>query len=45
MNRATVLLMAILMLIGVAVLTAVLATFLPVYHAARKKHVESIRAL
>ncbi|MFQ7700507.1 MAG: ATP-binding cassette domain-containing protein [Christensenellaceae bacterium] len=37
--------LSILMLIGVAFLTAVLATFLPVYHAARKKPVESIRAL
>ena len=37
--------LSVLMLIGVAFLTAVLATFLPVYHAARKKPVESIRAL
>ena len=32
-------------LIGVALLTAVAATFLPVYNAARKKPVDSIRAL
>ena len=32
-------------LIGVALLTALLATFLPVYNAAKKKPVESIRAL
>ncbi len=32
-------------LLGVAVGTAILATFLPVYFAARKKPVESIRAL
>lgn len=32
-------------LIGVALLTAVVATFLPVYNAAKKKPVDSIRAL
>lgn len=32
-------------LIGVALLTAVIATFLPVYNAAKKKPVDSIRAL
>ncbi len=32
-------------LIGIAVLVAVISTFLPVYFAARKKPVESIRAL
>ncbi len=37
--------LSVLMLIGVAFLTAVIATFLPVYHAARKKPVDSIRAL
>ena len=32
-------------LVGVALLTAVIATFLPVYNAARRKPVDSIRAL
>lgn len=36
---------SVLILIGVAVATAILATFLPVYNAAKKKPVESIRAL
>ncbi len=36
---------SIAILIGVAVATAVIATFLPVYLAARRKPVESIRAL
>ena len=35
----------ILMLVGVALVTALVATFLPVYHTAKKKPVESIRAL
>ena len=34
-----------LILVGIALLTAVLATFLPVWRAAKKKPVESIRAL
>jgi len=34
-----------IILVGIAILTAVLATFLPVRNAARKKPVESIRAL
>ena len=33
------------MMIGIAVLVAFIATFLPVYFASRKKPVESIRAL
>lgn len=33
------------MLVGVALVTALVATFLPVYHTAKKKPVESIRAL
>ena len=37
--------MSALILIGVAVVTAIVATFLPVYNAAKKKPVESIRAL
>ncbi len=37
--------MSILILIGVALVTAVLATFFPVYKAAKKKPVDSIRAL
>ena len=37
--------LSILSLIGVALLTTVIATFLPVYRAAKKKPVESIRAL
>ncbi|MBE7067864.1 MAG: ABC transporter ATP-binding protein/permease [Clostridiales bacterium] len=37
--------MSILVLLGVALLTAVIATFLPVWNAAKKKPVESIRAL
>ncbi|MBP3301430.1 MAG: ATP-binding cassette domain-containing protein [Clostridia bacterium] len=32
-------------LVGIALLTALVATFLPVYHAAKKKPVDSIRAL
>ncbi len=34
-----------LILVGVALLTAVISTFLPVYNAAKKKPVDSIRAL
>lgn len=37
--------LSVAMLIGIALATAVVATFLPVYNAARKKPVESIRAL
>jgi ABC-type antimicrobial peptide transport system permease subunit len=37
--------LSLLMLIGIAILTAAIATFLPVWNAARKKPVESIRAL
>lgn len=37
--------MSILILIGVALVTAVLATFFPVYKAAKKKPVDSIRAI
>ncbi len=37
--------MSVLVLLGIAVLTAVIATFLPVWNAAKKKPVESIRAL
>ena len=37
--------LSILFLIGIALLTAFIATFLPVYLAARKKPVDSIRAL
>jgi ABC-type antimicrobial peptide transport system permease subunit len=36
---------SIAIMLGIAFATAVLATFLPVYHAARKKPVEFIRAL
>ena len=36
---------SILILVGVAVVTAIVATFLPVYNAAKKKPVDSIRAL
>ncbi len=36
---------SVAILVGVALLTAMLATFLPVYLAAKKKPVESIRAL
>lgn len=36
---------SVAVLVGVALLTAVLATFLPVYNAARRKPVESIRAI
>ena len=36
---------SILALIGSALITAIIATFLPVYNAARKKPVDSIRAL
>ena len=34
-----------LVMLGIAVVTSVIATFLPVYSIARKKPVESIRAL
>ena len=37
--------LSIIILVGIALLTAVIATFLPVYLAAKKKPVESIRAL
>lgn len=37
--------LSLLVLVGVALLTAVIATFLPVWNAAKKKPVESIRAL
>ena len=37
--------LSIAVLVGVALVTAVLATFLPVYNAAKKKPVDSIRAL
>ncbi len=37
--------LSIVMLVAIALLTSVLATFLPVYNAAKKKPVESIRAL
>ena len=37
--------LSLLMLIGIALLTAIVATFLPVYNAAKKKPVDSIRAL
>lgn len=37
--------LSVLMLVGVALVTALVATFLPVYHTAKKKPVESIRAL
>ncbi len=37
--------LSLVVLIGVALLTAVVATFLPVWNAAKKKPVESIRAL
>lgn len=37
--------LSILMLIGVAALTAVAATYIPVYRAARRKPVDSIRSL
>ena len=36
---------SILMMIGIAVVTALLSTFLPVYSIAKKRPVESIRAL
>ncbi len=36
---------SIVILIGIAILTAIIATFLPVRNAAKKKPVESIRAL
>lgn len=36
---------SLLILVGIALLTAVVATFLPVHNAAKKKPVESIRAL
>lgn len=36
---------SVLVLIGIAVLVAVISTFIPVYFAARKKPVDSIRAL
>ena len=34
-----------LVMLGIAVVTSVIATFLPVYSAAKRKPVESIRAL
>ena len=37
--------LSVLMMVGIAFVVAVLATFLPVYFAAKKKPVESIRAL
>jgi ABC-type lipoprotein export system ATPase subunit len=37
--------MSMLILVGVALVTAVVATFLPVYNAAKKKPVDSIRAI
>ena len=37
--------LSVAVLIGVALVTAVLATFLPVYNAAKKKPVEAIRSL
>lgn len=37
--------MSILVLVGIALATAIIATFLPVHNAAKKKPVESIRAL
>ena len=37
--------MSLVVLIGIALLTTIVATFLPVWNAARKKPVESIRAL
>ena len=37
--------LSVLMMIGIAVVVAVVSTFLPVYFAARKKPVDSIRAL
>ncbi|MBQ2746245.1 MAG: ABC transporter ATP-binding protein/permease [Clostridia bacterium] len=37
--------MSFLVLVGIAALTAIIATFLPVWNAARKKPVESIRAI
>ncbi len=36
---------SLVILVGIAILTAVIATFLPVWNAAKKKPVESIRAL
>jgi ABC-type antimicrobial peptide transport system permease subunit len=32
-------------LVGIAIVTAVIATFLPVYNAAKKKPVDSIRSI
>jgi ABC-type antimicrobial peptide transport system permease subunit len=37
--------MSVAILVGIALLTAVIATYLPVHNAAKKKPVESIRAL
>ncbi|MBQ7363695.1 MAG: ABC transporter ATP-binding protein/permease [Clostridia bacterium] len=37
--------LSVVMLVAIALVTAVVATFLPVYNAARKKPVDSIRAL
>lgn len=37
--------MSLAVLIGIAALTAIIATFLPVFNAARKKPVDSIRAI
>lgn len=36
---------SVAVLIGIALATAIIATFLPVFNAARKKPVESIRAI
>ncbi len=36
---------SILILVGIAILTAIISTFIPVFKAARKKPVESIRSL
>ena len=37
--------LSVLIIVGVAILTAILATFLPVWNAAKKKPVDSIRSL
>lgn len=37
--------MSVLMIVGISILTSLIATFLPVYNIARKKPVESIRSL
>ena len=36
---------SVLMIVGISILTSLIATFLPVYNIARKKPVESIRSL